>query len=198
MAASEDVSLSKEILENITKIKQVSEDDLDQELTASINSLKSSGYNCDIILASGWRSVERINNNRKYIPRWQSPLGEGISKFMGSFDGIPIFNVSRSDEQEYLAIIDVSKIGNIVQSRANHQTVEIFYFSIKAITSEIFDQMVLSNPQILVNETTGQPKNRAEVLSDFLKRVHMKIFERVHFHATDKNAGILLRITADN
>lgn len=195
MGRNEDLFLAKEILKNIQQTREVDQSGFIKEFDSVLKSFRQSGYQCHAILLGGLRDFKSLHKSGKFVPRWRLAQEQGLHGIVGTYDRIPIFDVPGPAEENYITLIDIKKIGRIVQFRAAKETEGNFYFSIKPLTVEMFDKMVVQNPDILKDKETGNVRDREEVLNEYLKRVHLKVFQRIVFKSADKNAGVVIKIS---
>lgn len=196
LGSSEDDYITKQIIETLPVI-EMGEEGLENKLVATIDTLKSRDYSPSVILVGGWKAHEGILSSTKFASKWalDTPY-KNSATFMGTFDGINVFETLDRPNKSQIVVLDLNKVGSFKQLPTSTPGAH-FSFSIELFSREKFDDLVTKHPEVLVDKDTRNNKDREATFKEYQKLVHLRIFERLLFVAKDELAGVVTDLGKD-
>jgi hypothetical protein len=193
IADAENNLLYNEIHKVVLESSQITSDNLSAEIEKGIQALKDAGYIPTVILTNS-SLLYRLHGDGKFTYNYMSPKSK-FKNTQGSFLGIPVISCNTDKTQTSFIILDTKKIGEIIQY-CKDSTVEVFSFSVRAFTKDVFAELIKDNPKML-KRADGTDKNAEEVYKDLQTKVWFKLLESFEFKVKDGKAGLVLSVVGE-
>lgn len=193
MANGEDSHAISQISDALSHTRKVNENEVVNEMIRAVETLKTQGYDPNIILVSSpkWTlEYRKVAEIEEFEPHWSQdcePLD--VPGFEGRFQSIPI--VGHTAVSGGL-VVDLSTLGRWIQYQVTSAASEILDFRISEINVEEAERRLEDRPELL--EDFGV-ETREEGLRRLQQKVHLQVLERFEYYVDDSQAGIRLEIT---
>lgn len=196
IAQTENTITLAKLISNVP-VLEISDPDLETQITESLRTLRESGYAPNVILV-GWERwiSQELRRSALFVPRGHPDCPSvDIQGYQGVFDGVPVFSMLR-ELTDHILVLDLQRLGTWVQYQVTGSPDQTFEFHIAAFDEEEAEELLTQQPERMQDGRTGRQLSRGEAIRRILQQVHLRVLERFDYVFEDMQAGLKLSIHA--
>jgi hypothetical protein len=197
------VSLGKgedvRLINSLIKVLPSFDTDLDQienTIYKKLGELREKGFD-PIIICNQSELRATLFKSKNFIHSWnlESEKEIGINEFIGILDQALVFNLRELEDQGIL-IIDLNRLGKLVQYRYEKKSDYPLSITITPIDENAAEHLLLDNPDNYIDEDTGGRLENKKAIRNLMQKVHLQVLMRNKLEIMDVTSGARIKITS--